>query len=215
MFRATDLAGFWDYNGLCLEGAAASVGVDTLVHTADVRLGDLDHRRVEVDDEAAGARLRPGFEALGWTAERLAWMRYAGPAPPGPAFPEVPFAATRDLRVEWTRSALPSAREGVVRALALQEELAAERRGSRALLADGGFAIFLVHGDAAEIDQVYVTPEARGHGLGGALVTSAVRAAGAAETFIVAEDGGRAQRLYARLGFDPVWRQHTFTRRPG
>jgi ribosomal protein S18 acetylase RimI-like enzyme len=215
VFRAPALAGFWDYNGLCLEGPAASVGVDTLVHTADVRLGDLDHRRVEVDDEAAGARLRPGFAALGWTTERLVWMWHAGPPPPGAAFAEVPFSATRGLRIEWTRSALPSSSEAVVRGLALQEEMAAERRGSRALVADGGFAIFLVHGDVAEIDQVYVTPGRRGRGLGGALVAAAVRAAGAAETFIVAEDGGAATRLYARLGFRPVWRQHTFTRRPG
>jgi GNAT superfamily N-acetyltransferase len=36
--------------------------------------GDLAHRQVEVEDEAAGARLRPGFEALG-RADTLAALR--------------------------------------------------------------------------------------------------------------------------------------------
>ncbi len=70
-------------------------------------------------------------------------------------------------------------------------------------------------GDAAEIEQVYVTESERGRGTGGALVTAATRAAGASETFIVADDDGDSKRLYERLGFEPVWIQHVFTRRPG
>jgi predicted GNAT family acetyltransferase len=221
VFRATGLPDFWAYNGVRLEGPAPSVGVDLLVHTADVRLGDLGHRQVEVEDEEAGARLRPGFTALGWVGERLVWMRLDGPGPPGRDFEEVPFEATRELRVEWTRSSPWGIGEEGIRKLAADEEEAAARRGSRALVArdEAGapvaFTIFVARGGVAEVDQAYVTPRLRGHGIGGALVAAAVRAAAAEVTYIVADDEGESKRLYARLGFKPVWLQHTFTRRPG
>jgi hypothetical protein len=46
-------------------------------------------------------------------------------------------------------------------------------------------------------------------------VAAAVRAAGASETFIIADDEGDSKRLYERLGFAPVWIQHVFLTRPG
>jgi GNAT superfamily N-acetyltransferase len=190
------------------------------VHAADVRLGDLDHRRVDVEDAADGERLRPGLEALGWAGERLVWMRLTGSGPPGPDFAPLSIAQTRDLRREWTRTSWARSEAMQERWLDI-EETAAGIRGSRALVArdeDGdaiGFVIYVVAGDGAEIDQVYVRPRFRGTGIGGALVAAAVRAAGAAQTFIVADDEGDPKRLYARMGFEPVWVQHVFTRRPG
>ena len=204
-----------------VEDPAGGLGADALVHAADVLQGGLPHRQIEVEDEAAGARLLPAFRALGWAVERLAWMRLAGPPPAGPDFEEVPFAATRALRLEWARTWPWTPGEATVERFADSEDEVAAIRGSRALIArdaDGtpaGFAIFVAHGDAAEIDQAYVAPGLRGRGTGGALVAAAVRATGAAETFIVAEEEGAPQRLYARLGFEPVWTQHVFTRRPG
>ncbi len=221
VFRATRLPEFWAYNGVRLEGPAASVGVDLLVHMADVRLGDVAHRQVEVEDEAAGARLRAGFAALGWVTERLVWMRLNGRGPPGRDFEEVPFEATRSLRVEWTRSSPWRITEEAIRKLAADEEETAGLRGSRALIArdDAGtpvaFTIFVARDGTAEVDQAYVTPRLRGRGIGGALVAAAVRAAGAEVTYIVADDEGESKRLYRRLGFRPVWLQHTFTRKPG
>jgi GNAT superfamily N-acetyltransferase len=219
LVRATRLPDFFSYNAVRVEGAAA-VGANAVVHAADVLLGDLGHRQVEVEDEVAGARLRPGLEALGWSAERLVWMSLRG-APPGPDFDEAPFAATHSLRIEWALTVPgPSAADAAAR-FARVEEQAAELRGSRALLARDrageptGFAVFVPGGSTAEIDQVYVRPGWRGRGIGGALVAAAARAAGAAETLIVADADGDSRRLYARLGFEPVWRQHVFTRRPG
>jgi GNAT superfamily N-acetyltransferase len=199
------------------------LGADALVHAADMRLGELDHRRVDVEDRAAGERLRPHMEALGWTAERLVWMRLAGtPAPPpGPEFAGVPVAETRPLRLEWTRSASWARSEATRERWLDIEERAAAIRGTRALVSRDehgratGYVLYVVAGDGAEIDQVYVRPAFRGGGTGGALVAAAVRAAGAARTFIVADDEGDPKRLYSRLGFEPVWIQHVFTRRPG
>jgi GNAT superfamily N-acetyltransferase len=219
--RATTLPTFWNYNSLRVEGTDTGVSADALVHAADVLQGDLAHRHVEVEDEGAGARLRPGFEALGWAAERLAWMLLEGPAPDGPDLEEVAFAATLDLRLEWGATfPWATTREAALR-FAAHEETVAALRGSRALIArddDGtpiGFASFSAHGGAAEIEQAYVTPSRRGHGTGGALVSAAARRSGAAETWILADDEGDSKRLYERLGFRTVWLQHVFTRRPG
>jgi ribosomal protein S18 acetylase RimI-like enzyme len=191
------------------------------VHAADVLQGDLAHRQIEVEDEAAGARLRPRFQALGWSTERLLWLRLEGPPPPGPDFDEVPFAETFELRLEWSRTFPWATDEAAARRFAAHEDEVARLRDSRALVAraaggaPAGFVSFGAQRGAAEIEQVYVTPALRGRGTGAGLVTAAARAAGAAETFIVADDEGDPKRLYERLGFGPVWIQHVFTRRPG
>jgi GNAT superfamily N-acetyltransferase len=219
--RCTPLPDFHVYNAVRVEGAVPGLGVNTIAHAADVLLGGLGHRQVEVEDEVAGARLRPDFEALGWTTERLVWLSRTGPAPRGPEFEEVSFPATRALRLEWSLTFPWIGGKEAAEHFALVEDRAAAVRGSRALLsrdesgAEIGFVIFASNGGTAEIDQVYVTPPRRGRGIGGALVQAAVRVGGAAETFIVADDEGDPKRLYRRLGFEPVWRQHMFTRRPG
>jgi ribosomal protein S18 acetylase RimI-like enzyme len=78
-----------------------------------------------------------------------------------------------------------------------------------------GFAAFSAEGDAAEIELVFVLPERRDGGLGGALVAHALATAaseGAREAFIEADDVGSAKRLYERLGFRTVWRRSSFTK---
>src|SRR4051794_41972269 len=74
---------FWHFNSLRVEGPDPGVSADALVHAADVAQGRLAHRLVEVEDQEAGRRLRPGFEALGWAAESLAWLRLGGEAGDG------------------------------------------------------------------------------------------------------------------------------------
>jgi ribosomal protein S18 acetylase RimI-like enzyme len=222
LIRCSRLPDFYAYNAIRVEGAVPALGVDTVVHAADVLLGDLAHRHVEVESEGDGARLRPGFEALGWTAERLVWMaRPRATDATGPDLEEVPFTATRPLRVEWARTESPIGNDQTVERFAAVEERAAVVRGSRALLARDaagnaiGYAVFHANAGGAEIEQVYVTAAMRGRGVGGRLVAAATRAAGADETYIVADDEGAPKRLYRRLGFEPVWRLHVFTRRPG
>jgi len=215
--QCTFMPSFWHFNSLRVEGPDPGVSADALVHAADVVQGHLAHRLVEVEDEEAGRRLRPGFEALGWAAESLAWLRLDGRPDDGPEMDEVAFPDTRPLRLEWAAGAPWATDDEAARRFSEHEDRTAELRGSRALLApDGvGFVSFRRDGDTAEIEQVYVTESERGRGTGGALVTAATRAAGAAETFIVADDDGDSKRLYQRLGFEQVWIQHVFTRRPG
>jgi GNAT superfamily N-acetyltransferase len=221
LVRCTGMPTFWNYNSLRVEGPDSGVSADALVHTADVLQGDLAHRQVEVEDEAAGARLRPGFEALGWAAERLAWLLLDGPAPAGPDLEEVPFPATADLRLEWAATATWATDPESARRFSEHENEVARLRGSRAVVARDeagtpvGFVSFNRQGDTAEVEQVFVTDRQRGRGIGGALVSAAVRRAGASTTLIVADDEADAKRLYERLGFTTVWLQHVFTRRPG
>jgi GNAT superfamily N-acetyltransferase len=215
--QCTFMPTFWFFNSLRVEGPDTGVSADALVHAADVVQGHLAHRLVEVDDEAAGTRLRAGFERLGWAAEALAWLRRDGLPDDAPEMQEVPFPETRALRLEWAAASISGADADGGVGFSQHEDRTAELRGSRALLAPGGvgFVSFRREGDTAEIEQVYVTESERGRGTGGALVTAAVLAAGAPETYIVADVEGDSKRLYERLGFQQVWIQHVFTRRPG
>lgn len=211
---------WWDYNSARVEGPDPGVGAEALIDAADELLAGLAHRQIEVEDEAAGERLRPDFDARGWTVERLAWLERTGPAPDGEDFDEVAFAETRGLRLEWMRSLPWTNDEAAIGRFVSHEDAVADLRGTRTLVARDdagapiGYVSFGVEGDTAEVEQAYVTPALRGHGLGGALVAAAVRAAGAHDAFIIADDDGDSKRLYERLGFSSVWIQHVFLRRP-
>ena len=210
------------YNCLRVEDGALGVDAAELLEAAERLQSSLTHRAVEVEDEWAGARLRASFEALGWETERLVWMGLEGPARGGTApveVSEVPFARTTPLRAAWFAEEPGGADDGSPAFLAEVEEVAA-LRGSRALLAWGGsgepvgYVTFTAAGDASAVDEAWVQPHQRGAGIGAALVAGAVAAAGTPRTWIVADDERDAKRLYARLGFEPAWIQHVFTRVP-
>jgi GNAT superfamily N-acetyltransferase len=217
--RCTAHPGFWAYNCLRLEAPDPGLRASELAAEADHLQGDLRHRHIEVEHEDAGRRLRPGFEALGWTATRLVWMALKEP-PAGRDFEEVPVELTRALRLDWARSDGLELSERDFQQQATAEEDVARRRGVRALVARGedgeptAYALFHTDGSTAEVEQAYVKPALRGRGTGGALVAAAARAGRATETFIMADDEGDSKRLYERLGFRPVWIHHEFTRRP-
>jgi ribosomal protein S18 acetylase RimI-like enzyme len=211
---------WWDFNSVRVEGPDPGIDAETLIGAADALQDGFRHRQIEVEDRAAGERLRPAFEERGWSVERLAWLSRRGPAPDAEDFDEVPFAGTRDLRVEWMRSLPWMDDEAAIARFITHEDAVADIRGTRTLVARddsgalAGYVAFAMQYDTAEVEQAFVTPALRGRGLGGALVAAAVRAAGASETFIVADDEGESKRLYERLGFAPVWIEHVFLRRP-
>jgi GNAT superfamily N-acetyltransferase len=189
------------------------------VQACDELLADVRHRKLEIEDAAAGARLRPFFDAAGWVTERNAVMRREGPGRPHADVEEVALEATRPLRVEWYLSYdnEPEAQEAIVAA----EDRISAGRGMRAFVvrAEGapvGFAhLAATEGEqAAEIDQLYVTPQRRSHGIGGRLVEGALSAGGRSVAWVIADDEGQARALYERLGFVTVWQQHAFVRHP-
>jgi ribosomal protein S18 acetylase RimI-like enzyme len=216
--RATRHPRYFDFNAVRVEDDPGT-SVDALVSFADEALAGLAHRRVDFEVVAAADALRAGFEALGWMAVRLVWMRHAAAAPPGPEAPveEVPYDAVRELRLAWHLEDFPgqdpTAHYDGAREVAL-------RRHAQvlAVLDDGApvaFAQLEREGGGAEIAGVYVAPEHRGRGLGTAVTRAAIDAAGdVGNLWIVADDEDRPKQLYARLGFRPAWTAMEFLRLP-
>jgi ribosomal protein S18 acetylase RimI-like enzyme len=220
VLRTPSAPGYWDANFVRVEGDASALDGPTLVRAADTLLYASRHRKLEIEDEAAGARLRPFFEVAGWIVDRNALMFRAGPALAHSDVEEVALADTRPLRVEWYLGYDDD--PAVQEALAATQERIAVRRGMRAFVVRGssgrpvGFTMLAVPAgeDGVEIDQLYVTPEARGHGIGGRLVEAAIAAGGRERAWVEADDDGQARALYERLGFETAWRYHAVTRHP-
>jgi ribosomal protein S18 acetylase RimI-like enzyme len=216
--RATPYPSYYDFNVMRVE-EDPGMDVDALVAAADAALAGLDHRRLDFDRVDVAEPLRASFEARGWKATRLVWMRHETPPPPGPpiAVQEVPYDAVHELRVAWHDGDSPD-QDGS--AYHVQAREVALRRQARVLAVhDAGapvaFAQLEHDGDAAELTQVYVHPRHRGGGRGTAMTRAAIEAAGDVhDLWIVADDDGRPKELYARLGFRPAWTTMEFTRWP-
>jgi ribosomal protein S18 acetylase RimI-like enzyme len=210
VLRTPSSPDYWDVNTVRVEDAGLSAS--ELEVAADTLLAGCRHRKLEVEDEATGAAAQAYFAAKGWTADRHAMMRREGPGRAHADVEEVPLAATRALDIEWV-----SEYDDVesVKRFAAQREPVLARRGMRAFaIPDVGFTLLAVGDDAVEIDALYVTPNARGRGVGARLLETALAAGGRDVAWIVADDEGRARALYERLGFATVWRPHSFLRRP-
>jgi GNAT superfamily N-acetyltransferase len=216
--RATRYARTFDLNVVRVEQDTA-MSVQALIAVADDALAGLEHRRVDFDLVDAGEARRADFEAQGWTALRLLWMRHEVPPPRGPdvAVEQVPYDAVRDLRVAWLREDFP----GVdLAGYLVQAREVAECRDAQVLaVCEGGAPVAYAQlerdGTSAEITQVYVRPDHRGGGRGTAMTLAAIAAAGdVRDLWIGADDEDRPKRLYERLGFRPAWTTMQFLRLP-
>jgi ribosomal protein S18 acetylase RimI-like enzyme len=218
VLRTPSAPNFWDANFVRVEGEGSDLEPVALVHAADRLLSSSRHRKLEVEDQVAGARMRPFFDAAGWITDRNAVMLREGPAPAHPDVEEVGLLDTHPLRIEWYLAYDND--EAAQIALAEAQDRISVRRGMRAFVVRGpggfpvGFTTLAVGADGVEIDQLYVTPEARGHGIGGRLVESALAAGGQPAAWVIADDDGLARALYERLGFETVWLQHAFVKQP-
>jgi GNAT superfamily N-acetyltransferase len=207
-----------------VEGPVPDVTPEELAAASDRLLADFGHRKLEIQHEAAGARLRPGLEAIGFYGHRLLWMDHAGldalPAERGVEVAEVTPDVTRPLALAWVEP--PHTPEEIAAHQVTVEEVN-RRVGARylAVLEDGEAIAYTIASRVGEddwmVDALYVRPDRRGSGLGGALTVAAVRHAwegGANAVGIVADDEGRPKELYARLGFRPAWVEHDFVITP-
>jgi len=216
--RATRYPDYFDLNVVRVE-SEPGMSVEELVAFTEEALAGLSHRRLDFDLLEAAEVLRGDFEARGWKAFRLLWMRHDAALLPGPALAveEVAYDAVRDLRVAWHREDFPD--QDPVAYLAQSREVAL-RHGAQVLAVREGrafvaFAQLEREGGAAEITQVYVRPEYRGAGRGTALTRAAIEAAGdVKDLWIAADDEDRPKDLYARLGFRPAWTTMEYTRLP-
>lgn len=216
--RATRYPRYFDFNVVRVE-ENPSMSVQGLMAFADEALAGLAHRRVDFDLIDAAEPLRADFEAKGWKALRLLWMRHDALPPPGPALAveEVPYDEAHELRVAWHQEDFPDQDPDGYHAQA--REVALRRDAQVLAVHEGGscvaFAQLERDGSAAEITQVYVHPEHRGGGRGTAMTRAAIEAAGdVRDLWIAADDDDRPKELYARLGFRPAWRTMEFLRLP-
>lgn len=216
----------WDLNFLRVDGGKA---VDPGELAAEAELLHTDaghtHRRVEVPDEAVGARLEGFFRRLGWKAERDVIMVYRGGGERSADTSIVEEVAADDLRAlrEEVARGEPWATDDEV----VREVLAANRIWSA--IANARYFAVRVDGAAvsaaelysdrrvAQVEDVATLPAYRGRGFASAVVLRAVEealAAGSTLVFLVAADEDWPKELYARLGFETVGRTWSFLRSP-
>jgi GNAT superfamily N-acetyltransferase len=208
--RATRFPSYFHLNVVRVE-EDPGMSVDALIEFADEALAGLDHRRVDIEPVEVAESLRGGFAARGWQMERLVLMLHDADRPSqtgGTSVEEVPHDAVHALRAAWMKESFPNLDPGTYFEEARE---VARLLGSRAFaVLEAGtpvaYAMLEQIGRSAEIVAVYVRPDHRGRGLGTALTSAAIDAAGDVdELWIAADDEGRPKQLYRRLGFRPAW----------
>jgi GNAT superfamily N-acetyltransferase len=211
----------------------AELDAGALGSLADRWLGHLGHRFVRIDDGPAGARLAPKLIARGWHRQRTVFMvlrsdpREALVDPRARLISEAELDALMLANFEHYDYGTDASPE-LVRQL-VQAQIAM-RGGTQALRFgagdDGGLqSMTTLFTDpdvggarVAMVEQVATLPDYRERGLARAAVSAAVAAAGewGAELITVPADADDwPQLLYAKLGFEPLGIQVSFTlRRP-
>jgi len=219
LLRATRHPNYYAFNLVRVEEQPL-MGVDELAKIADGALAGLSHRCIDFDDARHADRLRAEFEASGWEATRLLWMRHEDPPPPGPAIQveEVPYEAVRELRAAWHREDFPGV--DPTDFLDQAREVAESRNVQVLAVSEEGRLVAYAQlerpGDGAEISQVYVHPEYRGGGRGTAMTRAAIEAADSVrDLWITADDDDRPKELYGRLGFRTAWTSMELLLLPG
>jgi GNAT superfamily N-acetyltransferase len=179
----------------------------------------LSHRRVNIDDETQAARLAPGFDALGWQAQRFLVMvhrRRPDRSADLGAVREVDVPALQ-AHVERMIRAEPYGKdEDLVRQIVAKNRRIAAIPVTRAFaIVSGELPVSACHlysdGSVAQIEQVSTLEEHRGRGYARAVVQAALEAArGHRLVFLVAELDDWPQELYRKLGFDAVGTEDRF-----
>ena len=213
----------WDSNYLLVEEVPDGVGAQDLAAEAERVQGaaGLAHRKLELRDEDAGARLEPQFRELGWTVNRhllMALHREPDRNPDCALVREVDAAALREVRArqihgyEW--GADPEVVEQLYAAKLLLSEVVAARFFAVVLDEQPvSWTDLYVSDGTAQIEDVGTLDEHRGRGYASAVVlyaTDEAGEAGADLVFLVADDEDWPKELYRKLGFDELGRVYEY-----
>lgn len=218
----------WDVNVLLVDRVAPELEAQALMDEAERLQGaaGLAHRRLELSE--GGDRLRPDFDAAGWSIDHLLLMvarpgaDRRGEAAHADAR-EVDFDRVRPLAERWQRDAASPGQPDQSVEVVDADADRARVESARMFLAErdeepAAYALLLQVADGvSEIDQVYTAPEHRGAGMASAVVRAAMAAAserGDTLIYLLADAEDWPFRLYERLGFDTVGTRYEFTRKP-
>lgn len=199
-------------NMVVVSGPQPTLDAERLRSVTEEVLRDVPEPQVVIEDDATAARIEPGMIEAGWKHERDVVMAL------GPTSPEIDAGGVREATEEeilelmdhWFREEEGEKGDDVVAQLvayagremrAFAERRFVVERAGRPL----GMSCLRRLDGIAQVEDVFVLPEARGSGVGTALVAHAIAQARAGEpdlTFIVADADDRPRELYARLGFE-------------
>lgn len=205
-------------NFLRVEGPRPELTAAELVEETRRALNAAGRTRLQaiIEDEATGARLAPGLRSEGWWTDldvAMTWERE--PDRPAEATAEiVPWEAIRPV-IERRVAGEPWAtgpdhvRQIVDRRLAFGRAVPLRMVAAPAGGPYASHADLYADGHTAQIEAVFTLPEARNQGLSRAVVLHAAgiaRSEGHEIVFLIADDNDWPRQLYARLGFDPLFR---------
>jgi GNAT superfamily N-acetyltransferase len=220
--RSAALPLVWNLNHVGVTGA---VEHHEALELLERHLADLPYRHLVIEHEPSGDALEEQLRAEGWQVERnlgLVLRRDPDRDLDTSMVVEADEAQALELMRQWTGEEeelknSPRAHRQVLETIRrIWRTRNAQRFG--VLGRDGSLAAITMlfsDGVVAQVEDVFVVPEERGHGFGRALVTHAALAAldaGHKFVFILADDNGWPKNLYADIGFEPVERSWEFQR---
>lgn len=217
----------WAHNFLRVE-RFADVEARALIDEAERLHGEAghSHRMVEVNDEAAGARLTPEFQAAGWAVDRHVIMIQRRPADHDidvSAVEQLSFEEVRPAHEEFWRTSPFGDSEETVRQLVERTLVTVAAADVRHFAVRVGADVVTtcdvyVDGATGQIEDVWTHPEHRGRGYARAVVVRALQAARSAGCDLVwleADADDWPRELYRKLGFDEAALTHSFYRSDG
>lgn len=214
----------WSLNYMLAERDLNEATAEALAAEADELLGGagLRHRKIEVLDEEAGARLEDDFRALDWHVERDLVLPHRRPLDREvdvSIVEEVDFESLAPVWAEAMRMDFGSD-DDVIRQLGEHKRVLASD-GARFFAAriDGVLASYCdlySDGRTGQIEGVQTLERFRNKGLARAVVAGALAASEAEGhdlTFLLADQADWPKQLYEKLGFDVVGSVYEFTLR--
>ncbi len=223
-----ELPRVWSRNYLLAEQNLEAATAPLLAAEADRILGGvgLAHRKIEVNDEAQGARLEPELKSLGWDVHCDVLM-VARREPDRPTdTSNVEEVGAEELDAVWTKGIRTEPHGGdddVVRQLVANKRVLIEAMDTRFFAArvDGAVASYCdlySDGKTGQIEAVGTLEQFRNQGLARATVSRALQAsreAGNDLTFLMALRDDWPKELYRKLGFDEIGRVYEFVKPSG
>lgn len=217
-----DLPKIWDLNYMLL--CDGTLDASTIARHANEVMGEAgcEHRRVCVRDPEVGARLEPGFAALGWETDVHVIMRHSRESDrmvDTSAVEEVGDLAWPSREAQMR--SYPWADDATLDQLRTVYSMTVEAANAKdfAILDEGkavSFALLFSDGPTGWVEDVATLEPYRRRGLARAVVTKAVEDSTARHdfTFLIADDRDWPKHFYSQLGFDILGRHYYFLKQP-